>query len=255
MTDPLTPTPKQAEIRDFSGRGLLVVAPAGCGKTEALALRVKGMLDRGDVAAPCRVLALTFSNRARDNIRERLANHLRPEPMRTLVTVSNFHGLAARLIRAHGNVIGIPPEIGIPKADWVTRYCRDDLGLGYDATDRVNDLLREAKLSARSDAEVLDHLRASGSRHAVHVEEARQAEGRLTYDDMLRFAELILQNDQVADLYRRHFAAVIVDEFQDLTPQQLRVVQRIGAGKTTYAGDLAQGIYSFAGADPKFVLA
>jgi DNA helicase II / ATP-dependent DNA helicase PcrA len=254
MPRPFDPTPKQQEIRDFPELGLLVVAPAGCGKTEALSLRVENLIDQGHVVAPRRVLALTFSNRARENIRERLANYLRPEQMRTLVTVSNFHGLAARLIRAHGNVIGIPPEVGIPKTDWVTRVCRDELGLGYDAVDHVNALLREAKLSPRTDAEVLAYLRSSGSRSAVQVEEKRQAEGRVTYDDMLRLAELILTNEQVADLYRKHFAAIVVDEFQDLTPQQLRVVQRLGAGRTTYAGDLAQGIYTFTGADPQAVL-
>jgi DNA helicase II / ATP-dependent DNA helicase PcrA len=252
---PLVPTPQQRQIEDFPGLGLLVVAPAGCGKTEALALRVRGLIDQGRVSAPRRVLALTFSNRSRDNIRERLQGHLRPEQMRTLVSVSNFHGLAARLIRAHGNVIGVPAEVGIPSTDWVTRVCRDDLGLDYDAVDRVNALFREAKQSPRTDAEVLERLRASGSRFAVQVEERRQAERRVTYDDMLRLAELILANDEVAELYRQHFAAVVVDEFQDLTSQQLRVVQRIGAGRTTYAGDLAQGIYSFTGADPKAVLA
>ncbi|ALN14477.1 UvrD-helicase domain-containing protein [Acidipropionibacterium acidipropionici] len=77
------------------------------------------------------------------------------------------------------------------------------------------------------------------------------AEKRLTYDDLPRVAELLLNDDAVASLYRNHFSAVIVDEFQDLTPQQLRIVNRIGLGKTTYAGDLAQGIYSFAGAQPE----
>ena len=54
----------------------------------------------------------------------------------------------------------------------------------------------------------------------------------------------------MAGLYRNHFAAVIVDEYQDLTPQQLRVLARLGDGNITFAGDLAQGIYCFAGARP-----
>src|SRR5262249_47191285 len=76
------------------------------------------------------------------------------------------------------------------------------------------------------------------------------AEDRLTYDDLVRVAELILSNDAVAKLYGCHFACVVVDEFQDLTPQQLRMIQRLGYQRTTYAGDLAQGIYGFAGAAP-----
>jgi len=78
----------------------------------------------------------------------------------------------------------------------------------------------------------------------------RVTERRLTYDDLPRMAELILAKDEVAELYRNHFAAVVVDEFQDLTPQQLRIIRRIGDGRTTFAGDLAQGIYGFTGAKP-----
>ena len=80
-------------------------------------------------------------------------------------------------------------------------------------------------------------------------------QGRSTYDDLLRLAELTLRCDGVVKLYRRHFGCIVVDEFQDLTPQQLRVIQRVGYRRTTYAGDIAQGIYSFAGADPDAVLA
>lgn len=255
MPERFEPTPKQRQIRDHPDLGLLVVAPAGCGKTEALALRVKGLIDRGQVIAPRQVLALTFSKRARDNLRERLAGHLRPEQMRSMVTVSNFHGFAARLIQAHGNVIGMPTDIGIPNTDWVKRVCFDDLGLNYNAFDAVTAVLRDAKLEPRTDEEVLEYLRDSGSTLALRVEKQRQDEGRITYDDMLRLAELILSNDDVTGLYRQHVAALVVDEFQDLTPQQLRLVQRLGLGRTTYAGDLAQGIYTFTGAQPEAVLA
>lgn len=249
------PTPRQAEIRDAPELSLLALAPAGCGKTEALALRVQGLIDRGQAAAPGRVLVVTFTNRARDNIKARLRAHLRADHMRDLVTVTNFHGLAARLIRAHGNVIGVTPEIEFPTNDWVSRVCRDDLGLKWDALDAVSTALRRAKDSARTDEEVLIHLRAVAGPHALRVEERRQAESRLTHDDLLRLAELILANDEVASLYQHHFDTAIVDEFQDLTPQQFRVIERIAGGRTTYAGDLAQGIYTFAGADPEWVLA
>lgn len=118
------PTQKQIDIRDTRVLDLLVVAPAGCGKTEALALRIQGLLQRGDVAAPKKILATTFSNRARDNIRERLRYYLAPSVMRDRVTVSNFHGLAARLIRAHGNVIGLSEELLLPESDWIGEQLR-----------------------------------------------------------------------------------------------------------------------------------
>lgn len=245
----VTPTDAQQRIRDHDGLGLLVVAPAGCGKTEALAFRVAGLLQRGQVAHPRRVLVTTFSNRARDNIRDRLKDYVPSVVMRDRVTVANFHGLSARLIRAHGDVIGIDPNLILPESDWVGEECQRR-GLDWNPRRAVEDLLRRTKQNPSDDAAVEQGLIAAGNPDALDIERQRIAEGRLTYDDLPRLAELILANDVVAELYRNHFSAVVVDEFQDLTPQQLRIVNRIGYCKTTYAGDLAQGIYGFAGAVP-----
>lgn len=245
----IRPTEAQLRIRDAEARDLLVVAPAGCGKTEALALRIQGLLQRGDVVAPKKILVTTFSNRARDNIRDRLRDYLSSTALRDRVTVTNFHGLAARLFRAHANVIGLDPELTLPDGDWVAAQCRS-IGLDFNTSAAVQKTLREAKQVARADTQIDKFLQAPGREAALSIERLRVKEGRLTYDDLPRVAELILANDEVADLYRCHFGAVVVDEFQDLTPQQLRMVNRVGYKQTTYAGDLAQGIYGFAGAKP-----
>lgn len=245
----VNPTPKQIKIRDHTTLDLLVVAPAGCGKTEALTLRIQGMLARGDIAAPQKVLVTTFSNRARDNIKDRLKANLTARAMRDRISVANFHGLAARLIRAHANVIGLDPELALPESDWVSSQLRAR-GASWDEQRLTKATLQTTKQQALSDSGVAVELAKTGNDLAVDVERQRQAEGILTYDDLPRLAELILSHEAVAELYRAHFGAVVVDEFQDLTPQQLRIVNQIGLGRTTYAGDLAQGIYGFAGAKP-----
>jgi DNA helicase-2/ATP-dependent DNA helicase PcrA len=246
----ITPTPKQKQIRDHQGLDLVIVAPAGCGKTEALALRVAGLVSRGEVEHPRRVLVTTFSNRARDNVRDRLRMHLAPEVLRTRVTVANFHGLSARIFRAHAGAIGLDPQMTLPDSDWVHQECQRR-GMSFDATEAVERALRATKLEQLDDAQVDERLASSNLQSALEIERARRSDNRLTYDDLPRLADLLLANDTVAQLYRNHFAAVIVDEFQDLTPQQLRIVNRIGYRRTTYAGDLAQGIYGFAGARPE----
>lgn len=245
----VTPTPAQLRIRDHDQLSLLVIAPAGCGKTEALALRIQGLLQRREVISPRKILVTTFSNRARDNIRDRIQAYIPPAQLRDRVSISNFHGLSARIIRAHATVIGVDPEATLPENDWVGEQCRRR-GLHYNAIGIVQELLRQIKQDAVDDAEVERRLVEADHFHALDIERQRKRENRLTYDDLPRLAELILQNDAVADLYCNHFAAVIVDEFQDLTPQQLRIVNRLGDRRTTYAGDLAQGIYGFAGARP-----
>lgn len=246
----LTPTEAQVAIRDHEALALLVIAPAGCGKTEALALRVQGLLRRGVIAAPKRILVTTFSNRARDNIKERLRSYLQAAELRERVTVVNFHGLSARIYRAHADVIGLDPNAVIPDGDWVGEQVRRR-ALPYTRASAAQTALRTAKQSAADDDAVADLLNQSGNADAVEIENQRRAENRLTYDDLPRLAELILGIPAVSELYDAHFGAVVVDEFQDLTPQQFRIVQSFGTGKSTYAGDLAQGIYGFAGARPQ----
>ena len=243
------PTSTQVRVRDHESLSLLLVAPAGCGKTEALAMRVAGLIESRAVVAPRRVLATTFTNRANDNLRGRLRDYLTYQAQRDHVTVANFHGLAARIIRAHGNVIGIDSSMTMPEGDWVTDRCFAK-GLGWGGRDTVAELFHVIKQQPLTDEAVLEALATHGDKAAIAIEQERQAENLATYDDMLRYAELILENHGVASLYRNHFAAIIVDEYQDLTPQHLRVLQLLGAGNITFAGDLAQGIYSFAGADP-----
>lgn len=249
----ITPTAAQSEIRDACELDLLVIAPAGCGKTEAMALRAAGLLERGQIPPPRKVLVTTFSNRARDNIRDRLQRHLAGTANRDRVVVANFHGLAARIFRSHANVIGLDPEMKIPDSDWVGDQCRSRR-LSFQRTNAVQGILRTIKQKPLDDASVWAALSEIGDEAALDIERHRIAEQRLTYDDLPRLGELILRNDEVADLYRCLFTCLMVDEFQDLTPQLLRMIRHIGRGRTTYAGDIAQGIYGFAGAFPADVL-
>src|SRR4051812_36676024 len=101
--------------------------------------------------------------------------------------------------------------------------------MDWGGRDRIVEIFRDIKQRGLTDAQVAAELNARGNRWATRIEVERLAANRATYDDLLRYAELILANDAVAQLYRNHFGAVIVDEYQDLTPQQLRVLQSFGA--------------------------
>jgi DNA helicase II / ATP-dependent DNA helicase PcrA len=250
----LVPTDAQREVLEEPSLSALVLAPAGCGKTEALALRVEGILARHQSVLPQQVLVVTFSNKARDNIQERIVDRIGLARTRSLVTVQNLHGLSGRIYVAHSYVLGLDPLATLPDDKWLPARLKAKTG---NAADRkaVAEQLRAVKQQRLDDEQVLEYLDSHGQKVAAVIERERQADNRLTYDDLPRLAEVILQNPNIAAFYQNHFSAVIVDEFQDLTPQQLRIIQAIGAGKTTYAGDLAQGIYSFTGADPHAVLA
>ncbi|MFJ8932018.1 UvrD-helicase domain-containing protein [Streptomyces sp. NPDC102364] len=241
----------------MAAKDILVVAPAGCGKTQALAQRAARLLNDRVVTAPRKILALTFSNKARDNLSSRLKEIL-PPAARARVTVTNFHGLAGRLVRAHGDVIGVDPALPFPERGAYQRL-RAAAGLDYRtaaaATAAAEKALAQAKTRLQDDDAVMAQVTASGARLAVAYERTLREAQQIDYDDLLRYGARLLADLRVARLYREHFAVVLVDEVQDLSPLQLGMVQAIGAGRTTYAGDPAQGIYSFAGARPATVFA
>jgi len=247
--------PDDAAVAEFVALdpvNVLLTAAAGCGNTEALAVRTARLVSSPHVQPQQQVLAATFSIKARDNLRTRIRRELGLRK-RGLVVVQNFHGVAARILLAHGRTIGLDPETLVVPQRRAHSARQAQAGITWANRDQVEAVLRSAKGSGQSDEEVLATLEAAGNRVALTYERLLRSENAIDFEDLLRHAARILQNDEVALGYRKHFAAVVVDEVQDLSLTQLRMVQHLGSDRITYAGDIGQGIYSFAGADPEAV--
>lgn len=249
----LAPTPDQEWLAELGLTNVLVIAPAGCGKTQALATRAAAVCGRGDVRPPRKVLALTFSNKAKENLATRMRAVI-GAGWRERVTVTNFHGIAGRLLRAHGDQVGVARDVVFPEKAWLRR-ARASLGITYKNSELFDYALRQAKRDAVDDDSVMDRLIELGHEEAIEFEKRLREESRLDHDDLLRHAARLLAIPDVVRLYRAHFGMVMVDEVQDLTMMQLEMVQALGGDRVTYAGDPAQGIYSFAGAQPDAVFA
>ena len=234
-------------------RNLLIVAPPGCGKTELLAHRALRHVP--DLDTGRQILAVTFSNKAKANLNARLIEVLGVERKRRFLVVRNFHGHSAEIIRCHGRTLGLPTEFELPhdrtQNDVVDVYLE---GLAEREANEVRALINAqlgaAKRGPYDDAEVLDRLRRRGDQRSVLIEEHRQRTGLLFYDDLLRHGQRLLRVPEVARMYRSHFQSVMVDEFQDLSPQQLDLVLRSADRSRTIVGDPLQGIYSWTGARP-----
>jgi hypothetical protein len=229
---------------------VLVIAPPGCGKTEMLAMRAEALIPR--LLSNQRILALTFSNRARDNLAERMRTHLGPQRYRRYVRVRNFHGHATEIVAAHCRTVGMGPEIVLPTKQLLERALRA-VTANEDQIAAAKDALSAAKREPHDDEEVAAALAASGSGLAVMIEQARAQTTQLHYDDLLRHAQRLLRIEPVARLYQQHYGAILLDEFQDLSPQQLDIALLSCLASRTFVGDPLQGIYGWAGAKPVVV--
>lgn len=228
---------------------LVVVAPPGCGKTEVLAMRADRLIRTGVVRANRRLLAITFTNRARDNLRTRLTHQLGTARLRSNVSVMNFHELSARLVEAHHRAIDVPTGFTFPRPAWQRRALAE-ITNDRSAQSAARDLLSTLNREALSDDEVMNRLVVQGNQVAIALEQKRREENYIDYGDLQRYAQLILRNDRIGALFRAHFDAVIVDEFQDLSLQQYEISRNICDRNSTYVGDPYQGIFGWAGAQP-----
>lgn len=233
----------------------MIVAPPGCGKTEVLAHRADHLIQF--LGPQQRLLALTFTNRAKANLEERLRNVLGYARMHRYVTVRNFHGHATQIVLAHGRTIGMDLDtLQLPTTSTLRRSL-EETGEDRDTRSAAEALLGEVKRTPCSDEEVLAALAQRspdpGADLARQVEQERQTANQLHYEDLLRHAQRLLLIPAIGHLYRCHFGAVLVDEFQDLSLQKLDIARLSCADRQTYAGDSMQGIFSWAGAAPEEV--
>jgi DNA helicase-2/ATP-dependent DNA helicase PcrA len=248
----LSPIGRQAEVVRSSESQLLVVAPPGCGKTELIAMRAEYLVRNGLIRPHRRLLAVTYSKRARDTMAQRIQARLGYRLTRQYVTVQNFHGLAGRIVRSHATTIGLPTDLSFPTKRWFSHAIAAATP-SWDERAAVEATLRRLKAEPLDDEEIDQRLGGAGDELARAVERARRRERHLDYPDLLRHAQRLLHHPSIARLYQEHFDAVLVDEFQDMSLQQLDIVSRVCRGAATFVGDPLQGIYSFAGAEPSKV--
>jgi DNA helicase-2/ATP-dependent DNA helicase PcrA len=237
---------------------VLIVAGAGSGKTRALTHRIAHLVASGAVA-PREVLAITFTNRAAEELADRVAA-LVGQGAADAMTLGTFHAVCHRVVRPHAERLGRTSRFSIyDGADarrMVAEAVKAEGRSGLDAA-RAQRAIALAKARLRTPAD----LRAEGDpREALlatvweRTDEAMAEADALDFDDLVTGAVRLLEDH--SDLRKRHAArwgAVLVDEVQDLSPAQYRWLWLIGQGhgNVTVVGDDDQAIYRFRGADPE----
>lgn len=217
-------------------------------------MRAEQLLKSGKIRPNRRVLAITFTNRARDNLRNRLREQLGENRLRASILVANFHELSARIVEAHFRTIELAPGFTYPRPAWLRRAL-SEVTHDRDRRRQAKDILSSLKREPLTDGQLIDRIRESGNSEALAIETRRLEENYIDFGDLLRYAQLLLQNERISRLFQLHFDAILVDEFQDLSLQQYEITQNICSRNITYVGDPHQGIFGWAGADPLRVMA
>ena len=242
---------------------LLVVAGAGSGKTRVLTRRIAHLVGERGVS-PFALLAITFTNKAAGEMKERVAALVGPVAHR--MWVSTFHSACVRILRRDAEQLGYPSRFSIyDQGDAVrlTSHVVRDLNLDAKRfpSRAIHAAISTAKNEGRSAATYAEQAVGPYERHlgevfAEYQTRLRKA-GAMDFDDLLDNAvRLLREHPDVLEHYRQRFEHVLVDEYQDTNRVQNDLVMLLGAGHRNVCavGDSDQSIYRFRGADIRNIL-
>ncbi|HEU4631301.1 MAG TPA: UvrD-helicase domain-containing protein [Gemmatimonadaceae bacterium] len=241
----------------------LVLAGAGSGKTRVLTTRIARLVGHHRVP-PAQILAVTFTNKAAGEMRERIERLLR-EPL-TGMWVGTFHAIGARMLRGAARLAGRTASFTIYDED-------DALGVVKRVMERAGISPKEyapkAILAAISDAKnalvdereyerlALDPFSRAAAAVYTQLEPALRLANAVTFDDLLVLPVRLLQREPaLLAEYRARFRYILVDEYQDTNRAQYQLVKLLGGehGNVMVVGDEDQSIYGWRGADIRNIL-
>lgn len=264
MQDYLLPlNEQQREAVLYTEGALMIVAGAGSGKTKVLTTRIGHLINNG--VDSFRILALTFTNKAAKEMKERIEHMLGNSEARNLY-IGTFHSVFSRILRVEAERLGYPNNFTIYDTD--------------DAKSVLKNIIKEQNLDEKiyKVAYVFNRISASKNNlytykeyqadHAAQQEDARSnrpligqlfeayskrcfKNGAMDFDDLLVNMYILLTNfPEVLAKYQHKFRYVMIDEYQDTNLAQYHIIKLLGAvhENICVVGDDAQSIYSFRGA-------
>ncbi|MCA9543119.1 MAG: UvrD-helicase domain-containing protein [Myxococcales bacterium] len=252
MTDLSGLNPQQYEAVVTTEGPVLVLAGAGSGKTRVITFRIAHLLDQG--VPPERILALSFTNKAAGEMRERLIDMVGKPARKCLL--STFHALGVFFLKQEAANVGLAPGFTImDEADQRDAVRRALKQLGFD-TDRYDPKVVHARIShhkGRMTQPDPRYGRLDGVvRHVLPLYEQRlKAMNAVDFDDLIGIPVRAMERDaDIAERWAQRFRFVMVDEYQDTNGAQLRMVKGLvrGYGNVCVVGDDDQSIYAWRGA-------
>lgn len=260
--DSLNPAQREAVLTTEGP--LLVLAGAGSGKTRVLTFRIARMI--GDLGIrPWQILAITFTNKAAAEMRERLAAMLPDGGMRGM-WVCTFHAMCVRILREDADLLGYTGQFTIYDDDDSRRMVREIMTqLGIEQKQCPINMIR-SKISTAKNAmigpeEFIEKASSPQEQKAgqvyLELERRLRAANAMDFDDLLvRTLELLRTRPEVLEKYQERFRYISVDEYQDTNHVQYEIANLLAAKyqNLMVVGDDDQSIYSWRGADISNIL-
>ena len=255
--------PQQREAVLCTEGPLLVLAGAGSGKTRVLTYRIAHIVDDLGVA-PWEVLAITFTNKAAAEMRERL-NKLVGGRARGM-WVSTFHSMCVRILRADAETLGFSRNFTIYDDSDSKRLVKEIMGeLDIDPKrypvntirNRISQAKNELIVEGNFAAEAVDPVGKVAARVYTRLQERLRAANAFDFDDLLLYAWLLLSmHPDILSAYQQRFRYILVDEYQDTNHAQYEICKLLASAhhNIMVVGDDDQSIYSWRGADIRNIL-
>ena len=247
----------------------LIIAGAGSGKTRVLTSRIAYMIEQK--VDPKNILALTFTNKAAEQMRERIRQMVPGRKSRELF-MGTFHSIFARILRTDAERIGFPANFTIYDASDAKNLIKTIVKELNLADDKYKPNVIASRISQAKNALVTPGAYLANSAHATEDRRAQIPEfgniynlycqrckhnGAMDFDDLLLQTNILLRDcPDVLERYQEQFKYILVDEYQDTNYAQYIIVRRLSQhhGKVCVVGDDAQSIYSFRGAKIENIL-
>ena len=247
----------------------LIIAGAGSGKTRVLTSRIAYMIEQG--VAPYNILALTFTNKAAEQMRSRIAQML-PDSRSRYIRMGTFHSVFSRILRENADRIGYPESFTI----YEPSDCKNLRKTIFRELNLSDDRYKPNAIASRI-SYAKNSLVTPGAylANSVYAAEDRQAQipefgniyniycqrckrnGAMDFDDLLLQTNILLRDcPDVLARYQELFKYILVDEYQDTNYAQYVIIRRLSQlhSKVCVVGDDAQSIYSFRGAKIENIL-
>lgn len=261
--------PQQRAVQTTEGP-LLILAGAGSGKTRVITHRIVELIGKG--IAPHNILAVTFTNKAAKEMRERVFALIEKYPhtafsnIDSKPTVTTFHALGVRILREHHQTLNLPRHFVIYDRSDSIRAIKKSLEIaGYDAKQfeprAMLSIISHAKGGALFRTTFAEHASSYPEKVASavweHYDKILRDEHALDFDDLLLKTLRLLQDYPIVrEVLQKRYTYIHVDEYQDTNKVQFEIAKLL-AGTTLnicVVGDVDQNIYSWRGADIKNVL-